>query len=209
MKTIYLARHGQTESNANSLVQDSTSQLSEKGLRQAEALAERLRHLSFTNLLVSDYERTKQTVAPLLPHTTVTPVYTRILRETKRPTQFIGTSLESAEYHAYLNAANEHLADPQWHFEDEENFHEVVARVQEFFAVIDSLEGDTVAISHGRFIIYIMMYTIMGGTLTPAVWLSAMHNFKTYNTGITVLEFNDTHNHWSVRTFNDHAHFAE
>ncbi len=209
MKTIYLVRHGQTNSNAESLVQHASSQLSEKGLRQADTLAERLRHLSFSNLLVSDYVRTRQTVAPLLPHISVEPVYTALLRETKRPTQYIGAHQESVEYHTYLDAADAHITDPAWHLEDEENFHDVVARVQQFFAHIDTLEGDTVAVSHGRYIIYIMMYVIMGGNLTPAVWLEAMHHFKTKNTGITVLQYDEKYQHWLLRTFNDHAHFAE
>ncbi len=209
MKTIYLVRHGETESNAASLVQDGTSILSEKGKRQAQVLAERLRHLKHDHVLVSDYIRTRQTVEPFLQYTSVEPIYTPIVRETKRPAVYVGTNSESDEYQAYLKLTDEMIFDESWHHSDEENFFDIVARVREFLALIETLEGDSIVVSHGRFITYVTLYTILGGHLSPEIWLNAKHNFQPLNTGITMIRFDDKHQHWALRTFNDHAHFAE
>lgn len=209
MKTIYLVRHGETESNAASLVQDGTSVLSEKGKRQAVTLAERLRHLKHDHVLVSDYTRTRQTVEPFLQYTEIEPEYTHLVRETKRPSEYVGMNSESDEYQAYLKLTDEKIFDETWRHSDEENFHDILARVKDFFAHIDSLEGDTIVVSHGRFITFITMYVIMSGHFTPDIWLHTKHSFQPINTGITMLRFDDRHQHWSLRTFNDHAHFAE
>ncbi len=209
MKTIYLVRHGETESNVASLVQDGTAILSEKGKAQAKVLAERLRYLKHENILVSDYVRTRQTVEPFLALTNVDPIYTHVVRETKRPTQYIGMNSESDEYQAYLKLTDENIFDESWRHSDEENFHDIIARIKEFFTLIDSLEGDSIVVSHGRFITFITLYVILSGHLTPDIWLHAKHNFQPLNTGITMLRFDDKHQHWSLRTFNDHAHFAE
>jgi broad specificity phosphatase PhoE len=209
MKTIYLVRHGETESNVASLVQDGTSVLSEKGKRQAEVLAERLRHLKHDHILVSDYIRTRQTVEPFLQYTSIEPAYTHLVRETKRPSQYIGINSESEEYQAYLKLTDEKIFDESWRHSDEENFHDVIARIKEFFLYIESIEGDTIVVSHGKFITYVTMYVIMSGHLTPDIWLHAKHSFQPLNTGITMLRYDDKHQHWALRTFNDHAHFAE
>lgn len=209
MKKIYFVRHGETDFNAQHLNQDGTALLSKKGLKQADALAERLRHLSFDRLIVSDYTRTRQTVAPLLEHVSLVPEYTALVRETKRPSQFVGLSNKSPEYHAYLELSNTHIHKPDWHFADEENFYDIVARIRNFFDLINQYDGDTVVVSHGRFIIFVMMYVILNGELTPDDWLASMHGFATTNTGITVIGFTEDYNRWIVNTYNDHAHFAE
>lgn len=209
MKTIYLVRHGETNFNAESLVQDASSLLSEKGIKQALVLAERLRHLKHEHLIVSDYTRTKQTVEPFLKYTNISPVYTPLVRETKQPTEFVGKSNRSEEYKSFLDLTDKYIFDKNWHHSDEENFFDIMKRVQNFFILISNLDGDSIVVSHGRFIRFITMYIILGGHLTPEVWLQARYNLKISNTGITMLRFDDKKEHWLLRTFNDHAHFAE
>lgn len=209
MKKIYLVRHGESTSNITHVVQDGTDVLSELGEAQAITLCERLKHVDFENLVVSDYVRTRQTVAPLLALTAIKPVYTHLVRELRRPKELVGLPILGPEFSVYLAEANEHITDPAWHFSDEENFFDAVSRVKEFFALIDSLEGDTVVVTHGRFIIFVIMYVIMGGHLTPDAWKTDMDTFTTTNTGITVLSFKEHKNVWALTTYNDHAHFAE
>lgn len=209
MKTIYIVRHGETDSNAASLLQDGTSVLSEKGKQQAHLLADRLQHLKHEHIIVSDYIRTRQTVAPLLEKTTIMPIYSPLLREIRRPTQFIGTSNKSFEYKDYKNKAGEHVADPYWYFADEENFFDIKNRIDEFMKYVDTLDGNIIAISHGRFITFLTLYIITGGNITPDIWQSSMHNLAMKNTGITAICYDTEHQHWLLKTFNDHSHFAE
>jgi broad specificity phosphatase PhoE len=209
MKKIYLMRHGESTANAEKTVQGGDSELSEKGHHQAAALAARVQHLDFQNLVVSDFVRTRQTVAAILPFTSVQPVYTPLVRELKRPSALIGAPRHGEGMTVFEKEVSMHSMDPLWHFADEENYFDVVARVQKFFAYVDTLDGDTVVISHGRFIIFVMMYVILQGKLTPDVWPANLSTFTQENTGITVLTYKEHKKMWALSTYNDHSHFAE
>ena len=65
MTLIYLARHGETEWNADRRIQGySDSPLNDLGRRQALALAERLRNSSISAIYSSDLSRAMATAAP-------------------------------------------------------------------------------------------------------------------------------------------------
>ncbi len=209
VKKIYFVRHGETVANVADIVQGHLDELTPNGHAQAEVLAQRLKQLDFKNLLVSDYVRTKQTIIPLLSVITVEPVYTPLVRELRRPSQFVGEPRHADAFHHYEHEARQHISDASWHFSDEENYYDVVDRVQKFFAYIDTLEGDTVVVSHGRFIIMTMMFVIMGGKLTPEIWDANLSTFTSTNTGITVMTYKENKKVWALTTYNDHAHFAE
>ncbi len=149
MKTLYLVRHGETDDNAAGLIQDSASQLSERG------------------------------------------------------------RAEAAAYLEYARLATEHITDPAWHYADEENFHDIMVRVREVFARLETRSGTTVAVTHGRFITFLVSYALLGDQLTPEVWPTIANGYVTSNTGITVLKFHPEANRWRLHSYNDIAHFAQ
>jgi probable phosphoglycerate mutase len=208
-KKIYLVRHGQTNNNVTHTVQGADSVLSAKGEQQAILLSERLQQLSFQHLFVSDYVRTRQTVAPLLDYLTIQPEYTHLARETKMPSRFVGVSNQSEDFLEFYKLSTENINDPEWRYADEETFYDVVRRVADFFTLITSQPGDVVVVTHGRFLTYMVMYVVTKGNLTTDIWLNCRHGFETSNTGITILEYNESWLDWRLLTFNDHAHFAE
>lgn len=62
MTTLYLVRHGETVDNAAQIMQGQTQgQLNEKGIRQAEALRDKLRDVSIDAFVSSDLRRSIQT----------------------------------------------------------------------------------------------------------------------------------------------------
>ncbi|MCC3746978.1 2,3-diphosphoglycerate-dependent phosphoglycerate mutase GpmB [Rouxiella badensis] len=62
MLQVYLVRHGETEWNAARLIQgQSDSPLTEKGVFQAQQVAERVRNEGITHVIASDLGRTKRT----------------------------------------------------------------------------------------------------------------------------------------------------
>ncbi len=209
VKKIYLVRHGQTESNSEGIVQGALDGLSARGRAQATALCDRIKKLTFDHLWVSDYERTKQTIAPALDSLSVSPVYTSLVRETKQPTSMVGISNQSEQFLEYYRLVTEHAHDPSWRFEDEETFYDVLARVKEFFTQINDLEGDLLVVSHGRFITYLLMYVITEGKLDWDIWMKCRHGFETTNTGISVVVYNERYQGYRLLTFNDQAHLGE
>jgi probable phosphoglycerate mutase len=63
--TILLVRHGETAGNAARILQRADAPLNERGVRQAEQLAQRLRDDGFAHIVCSDLPRALMTAAPL------------------------------------------------------------------------------------------------------------------------------------------------
>ena len=63
--TILLVRHGETDGNAGRILQRPEVPLNERGMRQAEQLAQRLSMHGFVHILCSDLVRARMTAAPL------------------------------------------------------------------------------------------------------------------------------------------------
>src|SRR5262245_5563126 len=63
--TILLVRHGETDGNAARILQRPDVPLNERGMRQAERLAQRLSTDGFVHIVCSDLLRARMTAAPL------------------------------------------------------------------------------------------------------------------------------------------------
>jgi 2,3-bisphosphoglycerate-dependent phosphoglycerate mutase len=63
--TILLVRHGETDGNAARILQRPDVPLNDRGMRQAERLAERLSAHGFVSILCSDLLRARMTAAPI------------------------------------------------------------------------------------------------------------------------------------------------
>jgi broad specificity phosphatase PhoE len=79
--TILLVRHGETVDNASHIFQMPDSLLSENGNEQAAQLAERIAHTNTSDILCSDYLRTKETASYIVSRTKIEPNYLELLRE--------------------------------------------------------------------------------------------------------------------------------
>jgi broad specificity phosphatase PhoE len=79
--TILLVRHGETVGNAQRVLQRPEIPLNERGIRQAEQLAERLLTLGFVHVLCSDLMRAQMTAAPLRARAGVVFEETPLLQE--------------------------------------------------------------------------------------------------------------------------------
>jgi probable phosphoglycerate mutase len=210
MQHIYLVRHGETTYNEQGLVQDGSSLLTDRGTKQAHQVAERLRHLDFQNLVVSDYERTKQTAQPVAELTGVQPEYSALFREIRRPSEFFHTERTLPGFQSYLHLEYQNfVTDPTWRHSDEENFVDSSARASQALEYLTQLDGDTVVISHGHFIRMLTATVACNMELDGPTWQKMYRSFKAVNTGITTLLYDPTEAHWQILTFNDHAHFAE
>jgi probable phosphoglycerate mutase len=63
--TILLVRHGETAGNVSRILQRADVPLNERGLRQADQLAQRLLDHGFVHIVCSDLLRARMTAAPL------------------------------------------------------------------------------------------------------------------------------------------------
>jgi probable phosphoglycerate mutase len=79
--TILLVRHGETDGNAARILQRPEVPLNERGIRQAEQLAQRLIALGFAHVICSDLLRARMTAAPLATRSEMTIEETPLLQE--------------------------------------------------------------------------------------------------------------------------------
>lgn len=209
MKKIYIVRHGETDTNELDVVSGEQGILSEKGIRQAQSLAKRFEEIDFHHIFTSDYKRAKETASFIAKKNEKVLLDEPLLRELTRPSEFLGKPRTSPEYLAFLDALDSNINNPDWHFSDEENFFDLIKRVNELFTKLENFEGDIVLVSHARMVMTVTMYVLMGKQLTPEVWKAGMRHMVVLNTGITTIVYNEEKQIWKLEMFNDRAHFAD
>ncbi len=79
--TILLVRHGETAGNAARVLQRADAPLNERGVRQAERLAQRLCDGGFVHVVCSDLLRARMTAAPLAERSGIVIEETPLLQE--------------------------------------------------------------------------------------------------------------------------------
>ena len=208
---IYIVRHGQTDFNRDKLVQDANTKLSTEGHKQAVFLASRLKGFSFEKIFVSDMERAQQTAKYIADSLGLKTETVTDLREFLNPSSFVGMQKDHPDFQSYLSDRNRKYSEENsdWKFEDEESFKEFLARIKRVFDILTVCDSDVLAVSHGHTMRFMVAYILCGDKLTPAVWAEFNVSFWSNNTGITVFQRDTVTNKISLRTWNDHAYFAE
>lgn len=141
--TILLVRHGETDGNAARVLQRPDVPLNERGLRQAEQLAERLSADGFVHILCSDLLRARMTAAPLAARSGFAVEESPLLQE-RNFGDLRGTAYAAVGQDPF----GPDFAPPNG--EDWPTFH---VRVAEAFALIvsrrRSVRGTLVVVTHG------------------------------------------------------------
>jgi len=178
--TIVIVRHGETDGNAARVLQRPDVPLNQRGMRQAEQVAERLAARGLVHILCSDLLRAQMTAAPLAARSGITVEENPLLQE-RNFGDLRGT--------AYAALAEDpfgpDFAPPNG--EDWPAFH---ARVAEAFAFIVSrrrgVSGTLVVITHGLVCrALVERHTqVAPGTIVPE---------RFDNTGVTILQEDAPH----------------
>lgn len=209
-KRVYFVRHGETNSNKAMIVQGLHDELSDTGRRQAAQVATRFENIDFQALLASDAVRAQETAQAIAGATGQEVIAEALFREVKKPASFEGTSNEVPEFQAFLKAEAENIDNPSWQYEDAEHFHAAVSRATAAIELLEKREEEAIAVvSHGYFLRFVAAVMMTNKNLTTDWWkaLQPGRQLHMSNTGITLCEYDGVH--WSIITWNDHAHFAE
>lgn len=141
--TILLVRHGETDGNAARILQRPDVPLNERGMRQAEALAQRLLARDFVHILCSDLMRARMTAAPLAARSGIAIEESPLLQERN-----FGDLRGLPYAELTQDPLGQDFTPPNG--EDWPTFH---ARVAEAFAFIvskcRSVNGTLVVVTHG------------------------------------------------------------
>jgi probable phosphoglycerate mutase len=202
MMQIILVRHGEAENNLdNSRVGGwSDVRLTELGIRQVEAVAERLVHELEKpyKLYSSDLTRAKQTTEIICKTLGITPTYAMELREFNPG---IVSGMNRKEATQYYN--NVDTPDLDWRpYPESENFGEFYHRVISFMNILQTRKEDVLIIAHGGSIQNIIRWWL-GLPLSTYFKVA----FEIANTALTVLDYT-IYNERRVERLNDTYHYA-
>lgn len=211
-KNIYLIRHGESEENATGILADDTSPLSEKGLKEAEIVAERIKKLAPEVLFASHFKRAQQT-AEAVSRTTGLPIETHdFIFETRYPSHRHGTHRDDPEGKAEALLINDKYIDEDYKHTDAESFKEIKNRGLKALELLASHPAQNIAVvSHGNFIRVLVGLALFGEKFNGDQYADMIHGFTTVNTGITWFTYKEgmVRKPWRILTWNDHNHLAE
>lgn len=208
---VYFVRHGESDFNAKRAAQPPTSKLTELGQAQAHTIAERFVHMPVDCIVSSPFERAHHTATIIQEKISHVPlVLSDFFTEQKRPTSIIGKSYDDEILKKTYEAWREHAHEPEWHYEDEENFHDLKTRAEQALQYLTSLGHEHVAVvTHGNFLKFLFATILFGEELTVKEYAAITRALFPSNTGLTVCHYHKEGKRWQVITWNDLAHLAE
>ena len=212
MKTIYLVRHGESEGNKTDTVQSSDTPLTDKGVSQAEQIAQRCTNLGAQQLLCSTDLRAKQTAEIISQKTGLTPSHSDLLVERRQPSKHHGRSHQIPEVAADYELWWENFGKPGFKLHDAESFEDLRIRGQQALELLQSQPEDVLlVVTHGHFLRILMASILFGKQLTAPECLRIVRGFRSTNTGLSKFIYDDDrHPHpWSVSIWNDSSHLGE
>ena len=213
MKTIYLVRHGESESNTGDIFYGPTAPLTDLGRRQASFIAERASKLPIELIVASTMTRAAETGDIIAARIGKPIEYSDLFTERHHPTSHIGIHKSTPEFLREEKEFLERFEDASWKFEDGENFDDLKARASQALEFLEKrTESDILVASHGVFMSILLARVVLGSELTATECGRFIRGFHMNNTGLTILR-NDPKNHWAlpwhVRMWNDHSHLAD
>lgn len=206
---IYIIRHGVTEANADNVRQSGEGQLSQEGIQQARALAERLSNVTVDSIFTSPFPRARQTADIISARVKQLLVQeSPYLVEVRYPSEVIGKPKDDPRSVRIIDTIQEHYGEEGWRYSDEETFEEFIGRAH---TVLDYIAKtgfqNVVVVSHERFIRVLVGVILLGHEFTPGVFRTVRKNLYVSNTGITVCQqFGEGGGPWRLMTLNDHSH---
>jgi broad specificity phosphatase PhoE len=204
---IYFVRHGESEGNKENTHQYANTPLSDNGVKQAEALAKRLKDVHFDLIYSSPALRSKQT-AEIINKTLNVPVeFWDELKELRTPTEIKGKKVDDEEVVKIKNLIKENAHIGTYRYSDEETFNELIERATKVQNHLEAKhEGQTIlCVSHSTAIKAIVGKIIFDNGFTPTILLEMRHHMWANNTGVTICEKHPKYG-WQLNTWNDMAH---
>jgi broad specificity phosphatase PhoE len=213
-KHIYFVRHGETVLNAKQIRQGSEGPLSEKGRKQAAQTGERLASFKFDIVLVSPFQRTRETADIINTYLHNKLEYVDLLVERRNPKEIIGKWAGDPEVRNIVDRIDKSFHDDNLRFSDEENFSDLKKRAAKLLMYLSQRpEKNILCVTHGIFLAMIMAYANYGESLTPEMYIKMSFFDPAKNAGISVCEYDPHHRKresgWRVLAWNDYSRHAK
>jgi broad specificity phosphatase PhoE len=157
--------------------------------------------------------RARQT-AEVIAETTNLPLETNeLLREYLAPSTLLNKSLSSAESEDFYHQMLKHVNDPDWHYSDEDNYHDLFKRATDLLGyLVERDEKTIIAVTHGAFMRVLLATMMTEGKPDAYTAIRLIRFLSQKNTGITSCEYNHTitsGNKWRLVAWNDYVHLGK
>lgn len=203
-KTLYLIRHGETNTNVERRFSSPDDSLTDKGRQQAGLIAKRLCSLPIERIYTSSYDRAHETATIINQTLNVKLDTDDRLIEVRFPSEVVG-QLRTPETQAIMSEIRDNVHPLDWHFSDAESWSEVHNRVNNFLEeVINTPEEHILVVSHGSLLQAIARCMMLGDLLTPQITQRVELFFHNANTGLSICD--RIGERWRIRTWNEHLH---
>jgi len=192
-KLFYMVRHGESILNAEHIRQGGEGALSELGRTQATATGTRLSKTHFDAVLVSPYERTRETAALIMEHVkSRKPVeYVDLLVERRNPSEIVNQSADDWNVKKIVDLIDKSFHSDDFRYSDEENFADLKSRAHELLLYLTRRpEKKILVVTHSIFLKMIAACIIYGEELTAARYNLLSFLNASNNASITVVEYN-------------------
>ena len=210
-KLIYFIRHGQSANNASNLRQGPTGKLSEEGVEQSRFVGERLKKNRIDVMLVSPYERAKET-GSIINEILKKPLeYTDLLVERKNPSEIVGKNADSPEVKKIMDLIDRSFHDNTLRYSDEENFEDLKSRAKKLLSFLEKRrEQHILCVSHRIFLKMVLSYIEEGEKLDSHRFaeldlLNSMNNAAITVCSYTPIDKLFRRNPWKILVFNDYG----
>lgn len=213
-KRIYFVRHGESTANQSGIFQGFDSSLTDKGINQSHLVGKRLSKLKIDNLISSTSPRAIQTANIISEYIgTKNLIESNLLIERKNPSFFLGRDKKDPELIKDINLIIENIDNPNWHLSDEENMFDLKHRAEQALDFLINQEGENlVVVTHGWFLRVLIAEMCFGGNISGRQLSSLFKTLRTYNTGITVVDYDSSFDYqppWALISWNDSAHLTD
>ena len=208
---VFLVRHGTSIAHETGKRQSPDSPLSGKGREQTRALGRRIKKwgVSFDKVITSNLTRASQTaeiMAQILE--TSVEVFAGIHEKEQHPDLY-GVEITSKIHDENVAAYTKYARDLDYKFLGQgESIREVAKRASAFrdHLLKSHLGQEVLVISHGIFIRTLVTVCILGDDYQDAPFADLQVSLTIANTGVTLLEFDETTRNWRLVYLNNFSH---
>jgi len=204
---LYLIRHGESEANKKGVHNTPEVKLTKDGVRQARAIAKRLKNMGIDFIYSSPLTRARQTAEAVSKSLGLPIEFWENIAEVKTPSINRGKSESNKDAMKIESEIAKNYSKGKWKHSDEETFNEIRARAQGVLDHILKKHGNqnVLCVSHASFIKMITLVAIVDAHLTPNVYLRFREHSRNNNSGVTILEHTQKSS-WVLDTWNDTNH---
>ncbi|HEY1037695.1 MAG TPA: histidine phosphatase family protein [Candidatus Paceibacterota bacterium] len=192
-KIFYMVRHGESWLNAAHVRQGPEGSLSDNGRMQAKATGERLKKVSFDAILVSPYQRTKETAETIIAELKhKRPMeFVDLLTERRNPSEIVNRNADDPEVKRIVDLIDRSFHDDSYRYSDEENFTDLKQRAKDLLAYLETRpEKKLLLVTHSIFLKMVAAYLVKGDKLTAKQYNLLSYLNTSSNASITVCEYN-------------------